>query len=372
MPKSRMKIGLYLPAQPPLSDLRRFVYAARVLRLNMISIWDHFQDFFPQALWKPEFTWLAENSPTPHQWYDYQTLLGYLASRAGRMQLAVGVTEPVRRHPVTIAQAALTLSHMTKRAPILGLGAGERENTEPYGFQLDRPVGRLEEAVQIIRKCFTSQGPFDFEGTHFQLNQALMDLRPVPRRTPRIWLAAHGPRMLRMTGTYADGWIPTIAFPDEYAEKLSVISDTAQAADRDPNQITPANQISVVVARTEREARAMLDHPAIRYMCLVMPAPAWRRIGAEHPFGDDFRGYIDIVPESYSREKLEDALARTTHEVAAGLTVWGTPEQVTARLREFADAGMRQAILMLGSTLVSQKAALYSLRAMWSIRRALS
>lgn len=64
-------------------------------------------------------------------------MLGHLASRAGRLRLGVGVTEAVRRNPVVLAQAMITLAHLTKRAPILGLGSGERENTVPYGLSLD-------------------------------------------------------------------------------------------------------------------------------------------------------------------------------------------------------------------------------------------
>ena len=37
-----------------------------------------------------------------------------------------------------------------------------------------------------------------------------MDLEPPPGRTPQIWVAAHGPRMLQLTGRYSDGWLPII------------------------------------------------------------------------------------------------------------------------------------------------------------------
>ena len=74
------------------------------------------------------------------------------------MRLGVGVTEPIRRHPVLIAQAMMTLSHLTKRAPILGIGAGERMNIDPYGLDFSEPVTRLEEALQIIRLCLSAPG----------------------------------------------------------------------------------------------------------------------------------------------------------------------------------------------------------------------
>ena len=108
-------------------------------------------------------------------------LLGYLASRVGRMRLGVGVTEPIRRHPVLIAQAMMTLSHLTKRAPILGIGAGERMNIDPYGLDSSEPVTRLEEALQIIRLCLSARGPITFSGKHYRLDRATMDLK-APQR----------------------------------------------------------------------------------------------------------------------------------------------------------------------------------------------
>ena len=151
---------------------------ARLDRLDSLFVYDHFQDFYPTALWDRDFTWAARRVSSPHALFEYQTLLGSLAARAGRMQLGVGVTKPIGRHPVLIAQAALTLAHLTKRAPILGIGTGERMNIEPYGLPGTHAVDRIEEALQIIRRCFTSQGPIDFAGKHFRLERAVMDLEP--------------------------------------------------------------------------------------------------------------------------------------------------------------------------------------------------
>ena len=171
---------------------------------------DHFQNIFPRAIWDTELTWVAAQRPTPHEFFDYQVLLGYLAPRVGRMRLGVGVTEPIRRHPVLIAQAMMTLSHLTKRAPILGprIGAGERMNIDPYGLDPSEPVTRLEEALQIIRLCLSAQGPITFSGKHYRLDRATMDLKPASGRVPEIWIAGHGPRMLRVDRTLRRRLVP--------------------------------------------------------------------------------------------------------------------------------------------------------------------
>ena len=168
----------------------------------------------------------------------------------------MGVTEPIRRHPVLIAQVILTLAHITRRAPILGIGAGERLNMEPYGLDFSHPAGRLEEALEIIRMCFASRGSIDFEGEHFRLDDAPMDLKAPKNKTPEVWVVGHGPRMLRLTGAYGDGWYPTmVVSPEEYALKLEAVRAAALEAGRDPGAITPALHCFVVVGPSEQETR---------------------------------------------------------------------------------------------------------------------
>jgi phthiodiolone/phenolphthiodiolone dimycocerosates ketoreductase len=358
-----MTVGMHLPPKPPALNLRGLVLGARMMRLESLTVWDHFLDLFPSTLWERDFTWMARLSPTPHEFFDFQMILGNLAARAGNLRLGVCVTEPVRRHPVLIAQSMMTLAHLTRRAPILGLGTGERENIEPYGLSVPRPVGRLEEALQIIRLCFESHGPFDFEGEHFQLHGAVMDLNAPKGRTPEIWVAAHGPRMLRLTGQYGDGWLPVaITSPEDYAGRLSVIRDAARAVGRDPVAIKPCFQVYAVLAPSERQARAMLDSRLIRFVALLAPADLWRQYGESHPFGDDFRGFIDFMPERYTRAELDDALAAVPGTALSQAITWGTPETVAARLREFGNAGARHVNLELVSAAVSPQAALYALR----------
>ena len=141
---------MHLPPKPPVVTLRALAYASRLMRLESLTVWDHVQDLFPQSLWDEDFTWLARLSKSPHEMLDYQVTLGYLAAHAGRLRLGVGVTEAIRRHPVLIAQSMATLAHVSRRAPILGIGTGERENVEPYGLSMSWSVSRLEEALKTL------------------------------------------------------------------------------------------------------------------------------------------------------------------------------------------------------------------------------
>lgn len=370
---SEISVGLQIGTQPPVSALRAFIIGARAMRLDSVMVIDHFQNVFPRVIWDEDLTWLAAQRRTPHEFFDYQVLFGYLASRVGQMRLGVGVTEPIRRHPVLIAQAMMTLSHLAKRAPILGIGAGERMNIDPYGLDPSQPVTRLEEALQIIRLCFSAQGPITFSGRHYQLDQATMDLKPARGRRPEIWVAGHGPRMLRLTGRYGDGWYPTtVVSPREYAAKLATIRAAAAEVGRDAASITPALHRFMVVASSEQEARSMLETKVIRALSLMAPADVWRQAGAVHPLGEHFNALVDFVPNDYDRQTMDEAIAAVPATlVCEGPLLWGTPDQVVTKLRTFGDAGLRHVVLAPVSGLISKHAALYGLWATGRIARSL-
>ena len=76
----------------------------------------------------------------------------------------------------------------------------------------------------------------------FPLRNAVFDLPPYRGKWPEIWIASHGPRMLRATGRYADAWFPAlIPGPKDYAPGLEVVRAAASDAGRDPMSITAAN-----------------------------------------------------------------------------------------------------------------------------------
>src|SRR5690606_8125306 len=125
-------------------------------------------------------------------------------------------------------------------------------------------------------------------------------------------------RMLRLTGRFADGWYPSLPYrPEGYAAALATIADAATRAGRAPSEITPALHSFVVIGRTEARARAMLGHPAIRFMGLLAPASRWDAHGRRHPLGTDFRGFVDFLPHRYSAEELWDAIAAVEPDFVA-------------------------------------------------------
>ena len=88
----------------------------------------------------------------------------------------------------------------------------------------------------MMRLLWSTNKPVDFDGKFFQLENAVLGLEPYEGVPPQVWLAAHGPRMLRITGRLADGWLPTNIKPDAYAEKLGAIRESAEQAGPRPRR----------------------------------------------------------------------------------------------------------------------------------------
>jgi phthiodiolone/phenolphthiodiolone dimycocerosates ketoreductase len=308
------------------------------------SIWlpDHMVSFWPDAIWTPEFTDLATTSASPHRHLDGLAVAAAVAVLTKNVPIATSVVDTVRRHPSLLAQSALTIDHLARGRFILGLGSGETENTVPYGFDFSKPVGRFEEALQVIRLLWESHGPIDFSGQFYKLRHARLDTEPYEGRFPRIWAGGSGPRMLEIIGRYCDGWWPAGAYsPEDYAEKLQVVRNSAERAGRDPMAITPAFIWTCLIAQDDAELAKILEAPLVKAYVLQIPARIMREHGFEHPLGDDWRGYQDINPEVLPRERILAMLKKVNVEAILAVVPHGTPQQIARTLKGYTDAGLR-------------------------------
>lgn len=312
------------------------------------SIWipDHMVSFWPDSIWTPEFTDLAISSPSPHRHLDGLAVAAAAAVLTKNVPIATTVVDTVRRHPSLLAQTALTIDHLSKGRFILGLGSGETENTVPYGFDFSKPVSRFEESLKVIRLLWESDGPVDFEGQFYHLHHARLDTEPYEGKFPKIWIGANGPRMLDITGRYADGWWPAGAWtPEEYGAKLKVIREAAEKAGRDPMAITPATTNFCLIG-DDAELAEILEAPLVKALVMQIPAEVLRERGHQHPLGEDWRGMQDIDPAKFPRERILDMLARTRPEHILSVVEHGSPQQIAAKYKGYVDAGMRVAKLL--------------------------
>ena len=337
------------------------------------SLWlpDHLVSFWPDSIWTPEFTDLAQVSPSPHRYLDTLALAGAVAARTKRTRLATSVLDTVRRHPVMLAQSALTLSHLSDGRFILGLGAGERENLTPYGFDHRGTVSRFSEALRLIRALWTTDGPIDFAGQYFTLEHARLDTELHPTGPPPIWIGANGPRMLKLVGELGDGWWPTgSAGPETYAEQLAQIRDAAEQAGRDPQAITPAKMVVCLIGEPD-ELTEILRQPLVKSLVLQLTADALADTGHLHPMGEHWRGIQDIDPRVLTRDRLLALFEQVDPAAILSVVPHGTPKQVAQQVAEFGEAGARVVSVLDYSGMAGQAHAAESVRKVREVEDAL-
>lgn len=314
------------------------------------ALWlpDHFMGFTPADVWRPDVTPAARVVPSIDALFDPIAISALLATRVRRMDIGTSVTESIRRHPMSLAQSFVTLDHLSKGRAILGIGNGLRENTEPYGLPYEHNVERLEEALTIIRLLWGSGGaPVNFAGRFWQLRDAVFALPLYQGRPPRLFVAAHFPRMLRLAGRFGDGWLPgQKVTAEEYRKRLGTIRRAAERSGRSMERFTATHTMLVALGDSREQVieRAMRTRFCAS-MALGAPADVWRTHGLTHPLGDTHRGFLDLVPSRITAAQVDQAAATMTPELLLTLMYAGSARQIRDEVAPLADAGCTHFII---------------------------
>ena len=314
------------------------------------SLWlpDHYIGFIPPQVWRPEHTGAAKVVHSSDGFFDPVQILAVAAVKMPGVTVGTLVTEAIRRHPMALAQSFVTLDHIAKGKAILGIGNGEKLNIAPYGLPWNKQVSRLEEALEIIHKLWSSKGqPITYEGKFWQLKDAIFNVPLYDNRAPKIWVASHAPRMLGLTGRYADGWLPTLKFTqEEYRQRLGAIHDSAKEHGRDIQNFVPG--MAMICALGESRDQVIETAMQSRLgaaMSMCLPAEAWKEQGLSHPLGDKHKGFIDIVPPTITDEQIEAAAKTMTPELLLGGMYAGSAAEIRDEIAPIVEAGAQHLIV---------------------------
>jgi F420-dependent oxidoreductase-like protein len=231
-------------------DLKRAWHLADRSGFHWISIWDH---FYPAMLVPSD----AEGSC-----FEAVSIMTALAAETKNVRVGSLVYCMAYRHPAVLANAMVTVDHVSGGRMEVGLGAGWSQiEFDAYGIPFlpikDR-LDQLEEGVQVVRALLT-QETTTFHGKYYQLNEARCEPKPLQKR-PRLWLGGMGEkRLLRMTAKYADGWNTPFIGPQLYAHKNQVLTQWCEKEKRDPRAITRTVNLGLAIGRNQAEASTKRD-----------------------------------------------------------------------------------------------------------------
>lgn len=344
-----IRIGAHVVPTPALAFGEATVVQAESAGLDSVWLPDHLMAPQAESIW-PDVGNIAQLTPSPHMWLDPIPVIAAWAQKTKTVRFGTAVTDTFRRPPAVLAATALTLSHLTEGRFVLGIGAGGALNTSPYGLPFERPVARLEEALEIITRLWRKHR-VTYEGRFWKLREAVCSIPPYGGKLPEIWIGAEGPRMLDLVGRYGDGWIPGVLgippTPEKYAEKLAIVRRTAERAGRDPEAITPSLNAFALLADDHEIAHRMLVSEGFRQMAIGFDREFFAREGIEHPIGTGGSGLLTFVPEWKTAEELRAMLAKLPDRPLGHEVVFhGTPADVAAQLTAFGEAGLRHVIVV--------------------------
>jgi F420-dependent oxidoreductase-like protein len=277
---------------------------------------------------------------------DAPTALGWLAGRTDRMLLGSGVIQVGTRTPVAIAQAARTLADLSGGRFLLGLGASGPQVIEGlHGVPFGRPRTRLRETVEVVRLALAGEKVV-YAGETVTIPLPGGEGRPMrlsgaPCPDVPIYLATLSPRMLRLTGEIADGWLGTSFVPEAAAAYLTHLDAGLDAADRRRSDLDVCQGAEVAFAADEDELARMIDdrRPGLAFSLGGMGSATTNFYNAAY----SRQGWAEVAGRVRERWRLGDkvgAAALVTDEMVLGTTLLGTEPMVRERLRVWQDAGV--------------------------------
>ncbi|KAB2345900.1 LLM class flavin-dependent oxidoreductase [Actinomadura rudentiformis] len=184
-----------------------------------------------------------QDHPYQPAFLDTWTLLSYVAAQTSKVRLSGNVINLPLRVPAHLARQAASLDLLSGGRFELGLGAGGFwDAIEAMGGPRRTPaeaVDALAEAIDVIRATWdaSTRGGVFSSGVHYKVRGGKRG--PEPAHDIGIWLGALKPRMLRLIGNKADGWLPSLAYlkPGDLERGNAIIDEAAAQAGRDPREI---------------------------------------------------------------------------------------------------------------------------------------
>jgi alkanesulfonate monooxygenase SsuD/methylene tetrahydromethanopterin reductase-like flavin-dependent oxidoreductase (luciferase family) len=221
---------------------------SQVTYRDVLRVWRE-ADTIPQI----EHVWLFDHlmpisgdpmGPTFEGW----TLLSALAAQTERLRLGLLVTSNRFRPPAMLAKIAATVDVVAGGRLEFGIGAGSRpghpvarREYEAHGLPFHNSayaVGSLAEACTVIRRLWTEDEPFDFDGTYLHLTGAFCNPKPVQRPHPPILIGGRSTATLRVVAEHADVWNIPGGDVEDAVSRSALLDRFCAEIGRDPASIT--------------------------------------------------------------------------------------------------------------------------------------
>ncbi len=230
---------------------------------------------------------------------DAMGVLAVVGREVPRIELSTGVVPTYGRHPLTMAQQALTVQAASGGRFVLGIGLSHQIVIENmFGLSFDKPVRHMREYLSVLMPLL-HDGRVSYKGETISTDAAI---GVEPRLTPPVVIAALGTQMLKLAGTMADGTVTWMTGPATLASHtVPTITAAAEEAGKPAPRIYASLPICITNDVDAARQRAAQDFQVYGFL------PSYRamldREGAKGPAD------VAIVGDEAAVEKQLRALA---------------------------------------------------------------
>jgi len=192
----RMRVGLFITNQHYLDKDMVSAFDEQIAMVRMA------RDFGWDSLFSGQH-YLNEGN---NRQLQSVPLLARLAAEAGEMTVGLGVLLLSLHNPVYVAETVASLDVICRGNFVFGVGLGYRDvEFDAFGVPKGSRLRRFEQCLEVVQRLW-EQDEVTFESDVCKLNKVRMNLKPVQRPRPPIWLAANGDKAVQRAAALADAW----------------------------------------------------------------------------------------------------------------------------------------------------------------------
>ena len=269
---------------------------------------------------------------------DLWLLFAAAAAQTSQIRMGPSVSPVTLREPTLIAQAAATLDELTGGRAEVVLSSGNFGLLAQYkmDWTKTKPLSRVIEAVHVVR-TFLDEGTITREGEFFSYDGLFTFARPVQAHLPVKMGAMRGPKSFVAAAEHSDGCHHALSYTREaYEYAAEHLRAGAEKAGKDWTSLDFGAWVVVAVGRDSAAAK-----DAARSMVGIyassMPAEQLQRNGVDP---EELKPIIDAIGGG----DLARGIELTSPELADKLSFAGTPEEVTAKLKEIEPTGVNHLV----------------------------
>jgi probable F420-dependent oxidoreductase len=224
--------------------------------------------------------------------------LAYASALTERLKVGTCIYVIPVRHPVVTAKLTASVDQLSIGRLILGVGVGWKEDEfQATALPFASRGAVMDECLQIIQQAW-EQSEINFQGKFFNISGVRMQLTPVQKPRPPIWVGGNGRQAATRAARFGDCWIPTDYTVEEYEKNIGIYRSACNRFSRPRESVKIASHLMLIIDegrdKAESAAKAVAEslHSTLeelkQWAIVGDPAEVVRRIEAYNSAGVNY------------------------------------------------------------------------------------